>query len=364
MKDGAVLANAGHFDVEISLPDLRAAAVDVREVLPLVERYDLGDRRAEPARAAAGSSTWRRPRAIRPRSWTCRFAFQALAAEAPRRAARWTPGVHPVPDAIEREVAALKLARARRRDRRADARADRLPVAHIATARPLTRISGALGRCRSSARLAGPCPRPAGRSPGRRRQPAQGAQVAPERRGGRAGGRVFDDAADRERITGVERSGCGLAADQLHGGPGRARAWGCRAGRSRSRGRRAVPRGGGEDQMAAPANPTRGGSAGSRSSRASRGRPAPRRAVRSGAGLDVRAGTLVSVARRARRRVAPTGTGSGRACRTAAGRSDAVGEGDGGGDGGVPAERHLRQRGEVADVVGPVSPWVRNAVSE
>src|SRR3954470_5554452 len=40
MKDGAVLANAGHFDVEISLPDLRAAVVDVREVLPLVERYD------------------------------------------------------------------------------------------------------------------------------------------------------------------------------------------------------------------------------------------------------------------------------------------------------------------------------------
>src|SRR3954467_12459552 len=38
MKDGAVLANAGHFDVEISLPDLRAAAVGgVRAVRPLVE---------------------------------------------------------------------------------------------------------------------------------------------------------------------------------------------------------------------------------------------------------------------------------------------------------------------------------------
>src|SRR5919199_155550 len=31
MKDGAMLANAGHFDVEIALPDLRAAAVEVRE---------------------------------------------------------------------------------------------------------------------------------------------------------------------------------------------------------------------------------------------------------------------------------------------------------------------------------------------
>ena len=37
------------------------------------------------------------------------FALQALAAEALVRGS-WTPGVHAVPDAIEREVAALKLA--------------------------------------------------------------------------------------------------------------------------------------------------------------------------------------------------------------------------------------------------------------
>jgi adenosylhomocysteinase len=46
MKDGAVLANAGHFDVEIDLPDLRELAGSrVREVLPLVEQYDVGGRR-------------------------------------------------------------------------------------------------------------------------------------------------------------------------------------------------------------------------------------------------------------------------------------------------------------------------------
>src|SRR4051812_24220281 len=45
MRDGAVLANAGHFDVEISLEDLHAAADGVREVRPLVTQYDLGDRR-------------------------------------------------------------------------------------------------------------------------------------------------------------------------------------------------------------------------------------------------------------------------------------------------------------------------------
>ena len=43
MKDGAVLANAGHFDVEIDLPGLRElAGGDVRDVLPLVEQYEVG----------------------------------------------------------------------------------------------------------------------------------------------------------------------------------------------------------------------------------------------------------------------------------------------------------------------------------
>jgi len=46
MKDGAVLANAGHFDVEIDLEALHELARDgVRQVLPLVEQYDLGERR-------------------------------------------------------------------------------------------------------------------------------------------------------------------------------------------------------------------------------------------------------------------------------------------------------------------------------
>jgi adenosylhomocysteinase len=109
MKDGAVLANAGHFDVEISLADLRAAATGgVREILPLVERYDLGGRalnllaggRVVNLAAAAGH-----PAAVMDVS----FGLQALAAEALARGG-WEPGVHAVPDEIEREVAALKLA--------------------------------------------------------------------------------------------------------------------------------------------------------------------------------------------------------------------------------------------------------------
>ncbi len=108
MKDGAVLANAGQFDVEISLADLRAASSGVREILPLVERFDLGSRglnlvaggRVVNLAAAEGH-----PAAVMDVS----FALQALAAEALTRG-EWTPGVHQVPDAIEREVAALKLA--------------------------------------------------------------------------------------------------------------------------------------------------------------------------------------------------------------------------------------------------------------
>ena len=46
MKDGAILANAGHFDVEISLSDLADLSVDgPRDVLPLVQRYKLADGR-------------------------------------------------------------------------------------------------------------------------------------------------------------------------------------------------------------------------------------------------------------------------------------------------------------------------------
>jgi adenosylhomocysteinase len=110
MKDGAVLANAGHFDVEIDLVALRDAAREVREVLPLVQRYDVDGRhlnllaggRVVNLAAAAGH-----PAAVMDIS----FALQALSAVSlVEREGELTPGVHPVPDRIDREVAALKLA--------------------------------------------------------------------------------------------------------------------------------------------------------------------------------------------------------------------------------------------------------------
>jgi len=111
MKDNAVLANAGHFDVEIDLADLRALATGgVQPVLPLVDQYDLGDRRlnllasGRVVNLAAGEG---HPAAVMDVS----FALQALAAEhLALHRDDLTAGVLDVPRAIDDEVARLKLA--------------------------------------------------------------------------------------------------------------------------------------------------------------------------------------------------------------------------------------------------------------
>jgi adenosylhomocysteinase len=111
MKDGAVLANAGHFDVEIDLPALRELARrPPEEVLPLVERFDLGNRSLNllaSGRVVNLAAAEGHPAAVMDMS----FAAQALAVEElVRRAGELGPGVHPVPEAIDREIARLKLA--------------------------------------------------------------------------------------------------------------------------------------------------------------------------------------------------------------------------------------------------------------
>jgi adenosylhomocysteinase len=108
MKDGAVLANAGHFDVEIDVAGLREEAESVREMRPRVEQFVLGGRRLNllaSGRVVNLAAAEGHPAAVMDIS----FALQALAAE---ELARTTlePGVHPVPEEIDREVAALKLA--------------------------------------------------------------------------------------------------------------------------------------------------------------------------------------------------------------------------------------------------------------
>lgn len=111
MKDGALLANAGHFDVELDLEELRElAAGGVREVKRLVEEYMLaGGRRLNllaRGRVVNLAAAEGHPAAVMDVS----FALQALAVEElVRRRGELEPGVHPVPAAIDREVGRLKL---------------------------------------------------------------------------------------------------------------------------------------------------------------------------------------------------------------------------------------------------------------
>jgi adenosylhomocysteinase len=112
MKDGALLANAGHFDVELDLEALRELGTGgVREVRPLIEQYELADGRRlnllARGRVVNLAAAEGHPAAVMDVS----FALQALCVEdLIRHAGGRTPGVHPVPDSIDREVARLKLA--------------------------------------------------------------------------------------------------------------------------------------------------------------------------------------------------------------------------------------------------------------
>jgi adenosylhomocysteinase len=110
MKDGALLANAGHFDVEIDLPTLRALATGApRRVRPLVEQYELpGGQRLNllaSGRVVNLAAAEGHPAAVMDVS----FALQALCVEELVRKP-YTPGVHAVPERIDREVGRLKLA--------------------------------------------------------------------------------------------------------------------------------------------------------------------------------------------------------------------------------------------------------------
>jgi adenosylhomocysteinase len=110
MKDGAVLANAGHFDVEIDLEGLAdVAGGEPREVLPLVDQYELDGRRlnllarGRVVNLAAGEG---HPAAAMDLS----FANLALAVRHMcERAGELEPRVLDVPKEIDDEIARLKL---------------------------------------------------------------------------------------------------------------------------------------------------------------------------------------------------------------------------------------------------------------
>jgi len=111
MKDGAIVCNAGHFNVEIDLEALRAMAKSVRAVRPSVEEYRLRDGRAlyllGQGRLVNLAAAEGHPAAVMDMS----FANQALAVEyLVQRRDALERAVHPVPREIDAAVARLKLA--------------------------------------------------------------------------------------------------------------------------------------------------------------------------------------------------------------------------------------------------------------
>src|SRR5918997_6839600 len=111
MKDGAILANSGHFDIEIDLTTLADLAGEKgrRQVRPFVDEYLVGDRRVlvvAQGRLVNLGAAEGHPAAVMDMS----FANQALCAEWVLAQQGGLPArVHDVPPDIDREISRLKL---------------------------------------------------------------------------------------------------------------------------------------------------------------------------------------------------------------------------------------------------------------
>jgi adenosylhomocysteinase len=110
MKDGAILANSGHFDVEIDKGSLRELATGVRRIRDSVDEYTLADGRRinllGEGRLVNLAAAEGHPAAVMDMS----FANQALSVEwIVKNHTTLEKRVYPVPVEIDREVARLKL---------------------------------------------------------------------------------------------------------------------------------------------------------------------------------------------------------------------------------------------------------------
>ncbi len=110
MKDGAIVCNSGHFDIEIDLASLGAKATDVKDVRPFTQEYKLpsgksivvlGEGRLINLAAAEGH-----PSAVMDMS----FANQALGCEyLAKNKGKLEPGLYSIPEEVDKEIARLKL---------------------------------------------------------------------------------------------------------------------------------------------------------------------------------------------------------------------------------------------------------------
>ena len=109
MKDGAIVCNSGHFDLEINLQELGKMAKDKRIIRPFLEEYQLNNKKifvlAEGRLVNLGAAEGH-PAIVMDMS----FANQSLAAEyLVKNKGKLKPGVQKLPAAIDGEIAMLKL---------------------------------------------------------------------------------------------------------------------------------------------------------------------------------------------------------------------------------------------------------------
>jgi adenosylhomocysteinase len=110
MKDGAIICNTGHFNVEIEIGALRSLAAETRQAREFVEEFELSDGRRlyliADGRLVNLSAAEGHPAQVMDMS----FANQALSAEwAIANAGKLEKKVYPVPTDIDEEIARLKL---------------------------------------------------------------------------------------------------------------------------------------------------------------------------------------------------------------------------------------------------------------
>jgi adenosylhomocysteinase len=111
MKDGAIVANSGHFNVEIDIPTLEGMAKSKKRMRAFVDRYTLGDGRRiyllGEGRLINLAAAEGHPASVMDMS----FANQALCLEyLTKTKGKLEPAVYPVPENIDQEVGKLKLA--------------------------------------------------------------------------------------------------------------------------------------------------------------------------------------------------------------------------------------------------------------
>ncbi len=110
MKEGAILANSGHFNVEINIPALESLARGKRRIRPFVDEYTLNDGRhlylLGEGRLINLAAAEGHPASVMDMS----FANQALCLEyIVKNSSRLEPKVYSVPEEIDKQVARLKL---------------------------------------------------------------------------------------------------------------------------------------------------------------------------------------------------------------------------------------------------------------